>query len=217
MPVIFVFSWAAVPKNSGCSRIPIEPPNKAAWDPFVTSFIARRCRKSSQQACCLTRSSMFFFSAASSFIFIVLNSSKQLYGPSCCAYCEPRCRTMKASTLALSVLLAAADPFAAAFAPASFTRSVRFSSSNQVEVANFAIASSRGQPTSSQLNLSSSSGFLDEDDEDEDGTLLLRLLLLLLLSGCDFLVSVSFLRRCFSNVPIPHPSHLTTIANNRRR
>ena len=167
--------------------------------------------------CCLTRSSMFFFSAASSPILIVQNSSKQLYGPNCCAYCEHRCHTMKASTLALGVLLAAANPFAAAFAPASFTRSVRFSSSNQVEVANSALASYQGQLTSSQLNLSSSSGFLDEDDEDEDGTLLPRLLLLLLLGRWNVWCRCHF---CFG-VFLTFRFHIHLVSqqspNNRRR
>ena len=77
---------------------------------------------------------------------------------------------MKASSLALSVLLTTvtSGPFAVAFTPSSFSRSVRlFSNTNNV--ANVLI--SPQSRLSSQLNLSSA-GFIgmDEDDEDEDGT-----------------------------------------------
>lgn len=82
---------------------------------------------------------------------------------------------MKLSTHALSVLLVAANSFASAFAPASFTRSVGFSNSNQFKVANIIVASSHGRLSSSHLNLSSPSGYVDGDDEDEDGTLWLSL------------------------------------------
>lgn len=78
---------------------------------------------------------------------------------------------MKASNLALSALIAAvsSDPFAAAFAPASFSNRP-WTASNFRHVASV-VVSPREAQLLTQLNLSAS-GFIgmDEDDEDEDGT-----------------------------------------------